>query len=134
MAPIKLITAVLAGLSTLAVGAPTATNAKLLGKRASINDVSIVSLVTRRGGRICDIDTNFSQPTRPPLAMQARMEAPQVVLVVQPPQSPPTLPLLQLSRAILPKLLLLAALSRRLLIRSVLEATPVSLARTTMPF
>jgi hypothetical protein len=134
MAPIKLITAVLAGLSTLAVGAPTATNAKLLGKRASINDVSIVSLVTRRGGRIRDIDTNFSQPTRPPLAMQARMEAPQVVPVVQPPRSPPTLPLLQQSRAIPPKLLLLAALSRRLPIRSVLEATPVSLARTTMPF
>jgi hypothetical protein len=45
MAPLKLITAVLASLSTLAVGAPTATNAQLLGKRASANDVSIVSLV-----------------------------------------------------------------------------------------
>ena len=131
MAPIKLITAVLACISTLAVGAPTATNAKLLGKRASINDVSIVSLV---GGRVGDIDTNFHQSTRQLLAMQARMEAPQVVLVVQPPRSPPTLPLLQQSRAIPPKLSLLAALSRRLPIRSVLEATPVSLARTPMPF
>jgi hypothetical protein len=131
MAPIKLITAILACISTLAVGAPTATNAKLLGKRASINDVSIVSLV---GGRLRDIDTNFSQPTRPLLATQARMEALQVVLVVQPPRSPPTLPLLRQSRAIPPKLLLLAALSRRPPIRSVLEATPVSLARTPMPF
>ncbi|KAJ6095156.1 hypothetical protein N7467_002669 [Penicillium canescens] len=49
MAPIKLITAILAGLSTLAVGAPTATNAKLLGKRASINDAA-TGYASQNGG------------------------------------------------------------------------------------
>ena len=47
MAPIGKIAVALVGcLSSLALGAPTATSndAKLLGKRASINDVSIVTL------------------------------------------------------------------------------------------
>lgn len=100
MAPITKFAVALVGcLSSLALGAPTATSndAKLLGKRASINDVRIDTLEEN-----LELSSN-GKLDRPPRDMPARTAAPREVLVVLQPLSRPTLLLPPLFLAIPPR-------------------------------